>query len=84
MFGDSDILFDKLKEEFGEIDSERRAEQRLLSLRQRTSVTDYATAFRVEAAKTNLGEEVLVMLFYNQLKPHVIDEIYKLDKPNTL
>jgi len=26
IFGNSDILFDKLKEEFGEIDSERRAE----------------------------------------------------------
>jgi len=52
-------------------------------LRQRTSVTEYAIAFRVEVAKTDLGEEVLVMLFYNQLKPYVIDEIYKLDKPKT-
>ena len=84
LFDDDDQFFEALRKEFGEVDAERRAEQRLLALRQRTSVTEYATAFRVEAAKTNLGEEALVMLFYNQLKPHVIDEIYKLDKPKTL
>jgi hypothetical protein len=55
-----------------------------MTLRQRTSVTDYATTFRVESSKTELGEEALVMLFYNGLKKHVIDEIYKLDRPKTL
>lgn len=84
MFDDTDEFFVKLRTEFGELDAALRAEQRLMKLHQRTSVTDYATTFRIEAAKTDLGEEALVMLFYNGLKRHVIDEIYKLDRPKTL
>lgn len=84
MFKDIKKFFTGLKNEFGELDAGLRAEQRLLGLRQRTSVNDYATTFRIEASKTELGEEALVMLFYNGLKRHVIDEIYKLDRPKTL
>lgn len=84
MFKDIKNFFTGLKNEFGELDADLRPEQRLLALRQGTSVNDYATAFRIEASKTELGEEALVMLFYNGLKRHVIDEIYKLDRPKTL
>ena len=49
--------------EFGELDAERRAEEQLLALKQRTLVIEYAAVFRVEVAKTYLGEEALVILF---------------------
>jgi len=41
--------------EFRELDTERRAETRLLALLQKTSVIEYIIAFRVEVVKTNLG-----------------------------
>lgn len=68
---------------FGELDAKRRLEQKLLNLRQKTSVTAYATEFRVEVAKTKLGEKILVMFFWQGLKQYVTDELYKLDRPKT-
>jgi hypothetical protein len=47
-------------------------------------VTNYATIFKIKTAKTDLGEEAFVILFYNGLKRYIIDEIYKLDRLKTL
>jgi hypothetical protein len=49
--------------EFSELDTERRAEERLLALIQKTSIIDFTASFRVKASKTNLGQEALVILF---------------------
>lgn len=83
IFKDIKKFLTGLKNEFRELDADLYAKQRLLALRQRTSVNDYATAFRIEASKTELGEEVLVILFYNGLKRYVINEIYKRDRLKT-
>lgn len=84
MFTDFENFIRAITTEFGELDAERRAEQKLILLRQKTSVTEYATEFRVEAANTHLGEEALVMLFWQGLKKHVTDELYRLDRPKKL
>lgn len=84
MFGEHDEFLDTLRTEFGELDPERRAEQPLLALKQKNSVVEYTSEFRIEAANTRLDEEALVMLFYSGLKPHVVDELYKVDRPSQL
>lgn len=63
MFKDITHFYTGLRNEFGELGAALRAEQRHLGMRQKSSVTDYATTFRIEASKTELGEEALVMLF---------------------
>jgi len=84
MFAAFENFTQSITEEFGELDAERRAETRLMNLVQKTSVIEYAAQFRVEAAKTHLGQEALVMLFWKGLKKHVTDELYKQDRPGEL
>lgn len=68
---------------FGEHNEELRAQEKLLHLRQITSTSAYATAFKQYAVKSRFNNESLMQMFYRGLKNSVKDELYKEDRPSS-
>jgi hypothetical protein len=82
VFSDYSHFEEKLRAMFGEHNKAQRAEAKLHTLRQKTSVTAYATEFRQVAAESKLPEVALFHPFRNGLKPSVKDEIWKVPRPD--
>jgi hypothetical protein len=74
---------DNLKKTFGEPDETRAAQRELQQLKQRTSVSAYATEFRRISSKLGWDDDVLIAIFYPGLKDEVKDDLVMLDQPDT-
>jgi hypothetical protein len=74
----------KLKETFGNPDETRAAERQLRNLKQKGSAGTYAAEFKRLMAKLDLGENDLMIRFYDGLRDNVKDELSKKDRPKTL
>ena len=69
---------------FGDTDEKLHAQERLARLRQTKSASAYATIFRQDSLRAEINDEGLMQLFYDGLKEEVKDELYKVDRPETL
>ena len=74
----------ELQKVFGDMDEKLHAQARLVRLRQTKSASAYATIFRQDAIRAEINDEGLMQLFYDGLKENVKDELYKVDRPDTL
>lgn len=83
-FGDYDRFEQTLLATFGEADEERTKENELRRLTQKGSASQYAAKFKQIAAYLKWDPSYLMGAFYDGLKEHVKDDLYKEDKPNTL
>jgi hypothetical protein len=59
------------------------AGQKLLSLRQERSASEYATAFEKLASQLKWGDSALMSFFYTGLKDRVKDVLYMRPRPDT-
>lgn len=69
------------------LDPVTRAElagEKLLSLRQERSASEYATAFEKLASQLEWGDNALMSFFYKGLNYRVKDILYRKRKPDTL
>ena len=69
---------------FGDTDEKLHAQERLSRLRQTKSTAAYATIFRQDSLRVEYSEEGLMQAFYEGLKEEVKDELYKVDRPDSL
>lgn len=67
-----------LVQTFGDAFLAENAEDRLLDLKQTTSVANFSSEFRRLAAHVRINEEGLVALFRRGLKPQIQDELAKI------
>jgi len=65
---------------FGVKNKERRAEQRLQSIRQSGTVHEYAIDFQALAAETEWDDAALTAQFYRGLKDRIKDELMRTDR----
>ncbi|KAE8217687.1 hypothetical protein CF319_g8281 [Tilletia indica] len=69
---------------FGDPDARATAERKLESLRQVTSVAEYASEYQSYCYELDDTEQRRANGFYKHLKPLVKDEVTRLGKPDTL
>ncbi|KAK4206406.1 hypothetical protein QBC37DRAFT_259389, partial [Rhypophila decipiens] len=69
---------------FGEPDGKRRAEQRLIKLRQTGSAAALVGQYRALHPQTDLNDAAVMMLFYLALKPQVQRRLAELDRPEKI
>ncbi|KAE8228973.1 hypothetical protein CF326_g6076 [Tilletia indica] len=69
---------------FGDPDARATAERKLESLRQVTSVVEYASEYQTWCFQLDDTEQRRANGFYKHLKPLVKDEVTRLGKPDTL
>jgi hypothetical protein len=74
----------ELQKVFGDMDEKLYTQVRLTRLRQTKSASTYATIFRQDAIRAEINDKGLMQLFYDGLKENVKDELYKVDRPDTL
>jgi hypothetical protein len=73
-----------LKDQFGLIDEERRAEQKIRTLKQVGSASAYASELKYYASVLDWEDDVLMAIYYDGLKEEVKDELCKEDRPDSL
>ena len=73
-----------LRKHFGDIDKERKSLTIIEKLKQTGSATQYAAQFQQYTARLGWGDTALRHRFYQGLKEHVKDELYRKDLPPTL
>jgi hypothetical protein len=74
----------ELQKVFSDIDEKLYAQARLARLKQTKSASAYATIFRQDAIRAEINNKGLMQLLYDSLKESVKDELYKVDRPDTL
>jgi hypothetical protein len=84
VFEDYASFEEEIRKVFGDADGKRHAQERLARLRQTKSATAYATQFRQNSLRADINDEGLMQLFYDGLKEEVKDELYKVDRPESL
>ncbi len=80
-----DVLLDALKAHFAEIDEEMKLRDRLLNLRQTSSVTAYVTDFRhlqLRLGSNRVEDSMAFHLFLTGLKAHVREKVM-MESPNS-
>lgn len=83
-FNNFEEFLAELQLTFGDIDRKAKAERDIQFVRQKTSVSLYATEFQQIASHLDWNEPALVFQFYKGLKESVKDEVSRLGRPNTL
>lgn len=68
---------------FGDIDEERTAERKLLSLKQTGSAANYAAEFQRWATRTRWDAAAQIAKFYQGLKDPIKDEVSRTERPTT-
>jgi hypothetical protein len=68
----------------GEPDGKRRAEQRLIKLKQTGSAAALVGQYRAIHPQTDLNDAAVMMLFYLALKPSVQRRLAELDRPDSI
>ena len=84
VFKDYNAFEKELTKVFGDTDEKLHAQERLSRLRQTKSTAAYATIFRQDSLRVEYSEEGLMQAFYEGLKEEVKDELYKVDRPDSL
>jgi hypothetical protein len=81
IFNSYDYFEQRLRNTFGEVDSQRVAEQRLQRLRQTKSASAYTSEFEQLASKVKWNEDALMSQYYEGLKENVRYELIRMDPP---
>ena len=84
IFGNYTYFEKAIREQFGAIDEERKAEQKIKEIYQTHSASTYASDLKYWASFLEWDDDVLMSLFYDGLKEDVKDELYKMERPETL
>lgn len=81
---DFDGFEEMITKVFGEPEAERRAEQRLMSLKQTGSAAALVGQYRALHQQTTLNDSAVMMLFFLALKPQVRRRLAELDRPDNI
>lgn len=84
VFGSYDVFKDQLRATFGVVDSEWTAELQLTTIKQLTSVSEYASRFQALASKVDWEDSAFRVHFYRGLKKEVKDELARGERPEDL
>jgi hypothetical protein len=83
LFASYAVFEERLEKLCGKIDEAKEAKNKLLRIKQTGACSKYTAAFIQAAARTDLNDDALRMLYYQGLKPALKDELYRDDLPNT-
>ena len=84
MFASFNRFKSEIRMVFRDINRERRAERKLMQLRQTKSAADYTAHFTRLSAATNWEDAALTAMYYAGLKDAVKDEIARGERPDNL
>ncbi|KAI1686157.1 reverse transcriptase [Pyrenophora tritici-repentis] len=77
MFEDHPTFKDKLRQQFGVINEESKADRAIQQLKQTQSVADYASVFQGHALKTDWDDKALRVMYRQGLKERVKEELMR-------
>jgi len=81
----ADELLSNIKEQFGDIDEQVTAQQKLDVLKQTTTAEIYVIEFRTLARKTKYDEQALIAAFRKGINPSIVTKIFGYEHmPTTL
>ncbi|KAL6352555.1 hypothetical protein LRP88_13019 [Fusarium phalaenopsidis] len=84
LFAEYENFEEAIRRNFGTIDEEQQATQKLKNLRQTKAASTYAAEFTQITSFLNWGTSALQIAFYEGLKDEVKDELCKTEKPDNL